>query len=168
MRRLRCAAKARRRLIRAVVALATVAAGFLGLSTCGEESSTPTEAPAPTETATTEAPPTLSSARVEAALKKSLDGTELLALPATLYPEGGGPAQETEVGGGRLNVRSVTCPEDVHLEEGGTFTCEVNAGKQDGSARVTQLDSSGKRLRYRATFESSGVETTVRGRARVK
>ena len=47
-------------------------------------------------------------------------------------------------------VVSVTCPEDVELRKGGTFTCRVKGSKpgEDAIATVTQTDGEG-RVRYR-------------------
>jgi Domain of unknown function (DUF4333) len=47
-------------------------------------------------------------------------------------------------------VVSVTCPDDVKLEKGGTFTCRVKGSKsgEDAVATVTQEDDEG-RVRYR-------------------
>jgi hypothetical protein len=47
-------------------------------------------------------------------------------------------------------VVSVTCPEDVELEKGDTFTCRVKGSRpgEDAIATVTQEDGEG-RVRYR-------------------
>jgi hypothetical protein len=47
-------------------------------------------------------------------------------------------------------VVSVTCPENVELRKGGTFTCRVKGSKtgEDAVATVTQTDDEG-RVRYR-------------------
>jgi hypothetical protein len=89
----------------------------LGVSACGDEDSDePAGGGTPETTATAEEPPTLDAGRVEAELKRNLDGVELFALPATIYPGEGGPPEQSQVGGGRLRVRSVTCPPDVRQE----------------------------------------------------
>jgi hypothetical protein len=47
-------------------------------------------------------------------------------------------------------VVEVTCPEDVELRKGATFTCRVRGSKrgQEAIATVTQVDDEG-RVRYR-------------------
>jgi hypothetical protein len=147
---------------------------FLGFSACGDDDGDEPEASGPQETtATSDEPPTLDAAKVESTLKRNLDGVELFALPATIYPDEGGPPEQSQVGGGRLRVRSVTCPPDVPLERGGTFTCDLDARRgASGTVRMTQLDGSGKKLRFKATIESEAgtgipVETELKGRIRV-
>ena len=46
-------------------------------------------------------------------------------------------------------VVSVTCPDDVELRKGGTFSCRVKGSKpgEDAIATVTQTDDNG-RVRY--------------------
>jgi len=146
----------------------------LGVSACGDEDSDePAGGGTPETTATAEEPPTLDAGRVEAELKRNLDGVELFALPATIYPDEGGPPEQSQVGGGRLRVRSVTCPPDVRQEKGGTFTCEVDArGGASGTVRLTQLNGSGTRLRFKASIESEAeaglpVQTELKGRIRL-
>lgn len=154
-----------------VLALAMPAAG------CGDDDETTTEAePLAAEETTTsqaEAAPTLDAAKVEDALAENLDGVELLGAPATVFPEQGGPGQETEIGGGTLEVKSVTCPEDVTQEKGGEFTCELDGGKQDASVELKQLDDSGSELSFKAKFESPAgpnipVETEIEAEIKLK
>lgn len=149
----------------AIGAAVLVVSVLLVLAGCGEE-----EAPTAEETADTgEEVATLDAAQVESALTKSLDGTELLGAPTTFLPQGGGAPEEGQVGGGRLEVRSVTCPEDIPVERGGEFTCEID-GNQDGSVRLTQLDSSGEKASFKAKFDFQqlGVETTIEGKTKLK
>jgi hypothetical protein len=163
------------RAARAAAASALVVGACLGATGCGEDDSgserdegSQPAAPAPEER------PTVDAARVEAALKKELNGIELFALPVPVYPPGGGAPQQTEVGGGRLKLRSVTCPPDVPLERGGTFTCELDGGDSDGSVELTQLNRQASSLRYKASIEGSGagdgVSTTteLKGKLRVR
>jgi hypothetical protein len=149
----------------------------LGLAACGDDDSaapdetaaTGEEATAPDETAATEEEATtLDAAQVESALTKALDGVELIGAPVTFFPEEGGAPEEQQLGGGRLEIRSVKCPEGEPVEQGGEFTCQIE-GNQDGSVRVTQLDSSGSRASYKAKFdlEQLGVETTVEGKTKL-
>jgi len=155
-------------------AIAIAVAVSICLAACGGDDDSGSE-PAPESggATTQEAAPTLNTARVESALKKELDGVELSALPVPVYPPGGGPPEQSQIGGGRVDVRSVTCPADVPVERGGTFTCDVDAGDNSGSARLRQLNDSGSSLRYKATFEGSdsqgiSTKTTLKGKLRVK
>jgi hypothetical protein len=145
----------------------------LGLAACGDDDSAPSEtaatgeeAPATGTAATGEdEASTLDPARVESALTKTLDGVELVSGPDTFLPLGGGAPEQV----GPLDIRSVTCPEDVPLEEGGEFSCEID-GSQDGSVDVTQLDSSGDRASYKAVFdlEQLGIKTTIEGKTELE
>lgn len=149
----------------------------LGVAACGDDESPPDEtaatgkeATAPDETAATEGEAaTLNAAQVESALTKTLDGVELIGAPVTFFPEEGGAPQEQELGGGRLEIQSVTCPEGEPVEKGGEFTCQIE-GNQDGSVQVTQLDSSGSRASYKAKFDLKqlGVKTTVEGKTNLE
>jgi hypothetical protein len=156
-----------------------VVSGCLGLSACGDDKTAAPGTAAPETARTTETaatprqPPTLNAARVESALRKSLHGIELPAIPTTLYPKGGGAPQQSQLGGGRLKVRSVTCPPAVPLERGGTFTCDVNARHADATVRVKQLNASGSRLSFKASIKSEvaggiPVETELKGRIKLK
>jgi Domain of unknown function (DUF4333) len=127
---------------------------------CGDEDT-------PEETPTVEETPTLDTAAVESALTKALDGTELLGVPGAITAPGAAP-QPTTLGGGRLEVRSLSCPESIPEEQGGTFVCEVDAGKQDGSVRVTQKDATGERLSYKAKIKAPGVTTEIKGETKVR
>lgn len=42
-----------------------------------------------------------------------------------------------------VEIRSVTCPEDVHVEEGATFTCTARVGEGDVEVEVRQSDGEG-------------------------
>ena len=145
----------------------------LGLAACGDDDSaapdetaaTEEQAPGAETAATEQEAATLDAAGVESALTKALDGVELIGAPVTFFPEGGGAPEEQQLGGGRLEIRSVTCPEGVPVEKGGEFSCEIE-GNQDGSVDVTQLDGSGERASYKAVFdlEQLGVKTTIEGK----
>ena len=158
---------------RAGLAAAATAVALMLVGCGGGDDDEPEKPEAPTgTTAAPEAPPTVDATKVEAALKRSLRVISLPALPTTLYPRGGGPPEQQDIGGGRVKVRSVTCPEDVPIEKGEAFDCEMDAGKTTATVRVTQLDNRGKRLRYKATFESEAegipVTTKLSGRITVK
>lgn len=160
--------------VRAIALAVMVVSACLGASGCGGDDSG-SEPDRGSDTGTTpEAPPTLSAARVESAVKKALDGIELFAIPTAVYPSGGGPPQQSQLGGGRLKVRSVTCPPNVPLERGGTFTCELDAGDNDGTVRLRQLKRSGSPLSYKASIEPSDagaglpVKTELKGKIKLK
>ena len=160
---------------RAVGLSLLVGSGCLGLSACGddEETAAPESARTQETAATPKAPPALDAGRVESALRKSLHGVELLAVPTTIYPQGGGAPQQSQLGGGRLKVRSVTCPAAVPLKKGGTFTCDVDAGDTGGTVRLKQLNGSGSRLSYKTSIESDvepgiPVETELKGQIKLK
>jgi hypothetical protein len=154
---------------------ALVISGCVALSGCGEDG-TADRAPATSEAKTTptaKEPATLQTARLESLLKRNLRALPLPAVPATIYPQGGGPPEQTQYGGGHLRVRSVTCPESVPLERGGRFTCDVDARKATGGVRMTQLDDRGRRLRYRASIktEAAGgipVTTNLTGKLKLE
>jgi uncharacterized protein DUF4333 len=111
-----------------------------------------------------EEPPKLAAARVESALIKELDGMKQLSIPLQ-----GAPG--ATLGGGRLEVKSLSCPNDVPVEKGGTFSCKFTGRESGGSqgtvrvkggtVRVTQLDSVGERFRYKAKWAGAGSTTTV-------
>jgi hypothetical protein len=151
-----------------------VASGCLGLSACGgdddsgsaETTRTPETAAAPPK-----ARPVVDTAQVESRLEKILRGVELSALPATIYPKGGGPPEQSQVGGGKLKVRAVTCPSNVPQEVGGTFTCNVDAGRTSASVELKQLNETGTRLRYTTSIESedaTGIPVTTELKGRMK
>ena len=148
-----------------------VAAG-LALSACGGGDN---QASGPTGTGTSpaapKAPATVDATKVEAALKRSFKGISLPAVPTMIYPKGGGPPQQSQIGGGRLKVRSVTCPEDIPARTGGKFSCDIDAGKTSATVQLTQLNSTGTKLRFRATFKSemtAGVTGTTRLNGQIK
>ena len=148
------------------LALLLLAAG-LALSACGGgDKNTAEKSTGTTPTATTpEKPATVDSARVESALKRNFRVISLPAVPTTLYPSGGGAPQPSQLGGGRLKVRSVTCPKDIPAQKGGTFDCDIDAGKTSAAVHLTQLNATGTRLRFKATFKSEvtgGVTSTTR------
>jgi hypothetical protein len=153
-----------------------VVAGCLVVCGCGDgdEATKPEAGQAPDTVAAPKAPPTLDEGKVESALEKSLSGIELPGVPTTIYPKGGGPPTQSQIGGGRLKVRSVSCPPDVPVEKGGTFTCDVDARKNSASVRVKQIDARGRRLSYTAKFKlevEAGiptVETNLHGRIKLK
>ena len=68
----------------------------------------------------------------------------------SMPPIEAGIAREIERDRPGTNVVSVTCPEDVELRKGGTFTCRVRGSRpgEDAIAEVTQVDANG-RVRYR-------------------
>src|SRR5437867_4039338 len=84
-----------------------VVAISVALSACGGGNNK-TQKPAGTTgtTATPKAPPTVNAARVEGALKKNLRVISLPAVPTTIYPKGGGVPQPSQLGGGRIKIRS--------------------------------------------------------------
>jgi uncharacterized protein DUF4333 len=151
-----------------MLACVLVASASLAISACGgdddggdtaaEPEPAAEEAPAPEE------PATLDTKPVEAEFTKMLDGIELGGAPATVYPPGGGAPEEVEFGGGKVEVRSVSCPDDVAVERGESFDCEIELNKGDGSAEVRQLDSEGKKVEYRleVTTTSAGVESETK------
>lgn len=159
---------------KAVASLLVLVATGLGLAACGGGGNTASEkaATAPTTATTTPSKPaTVNAARVESTLKRNFRGIGLPAVPATVYPSGGGPPQQTPIGGGRLKVRSVTCPDNVPAQRGGTFDCDIDAGKTSATVRLTQLNDSGTRLRFKATFKSemtAGVTGTTRIHGQIK
>jgi Domain of unknown function (DUF4333) len=147
--------------------LVLVAAASLALAGCGgddEETTTPAEtadseaAPAPEE------PTTLDTKPVEAQLTKTLDGLELGGAPATIYPPGGGAPEQVQFGGGKVEVKSVSCPDDAPLRKGASFDCEIDLSKGGGSAEVTELDDEGKKVQYKLDVEttSAGVSTETK------
>ncbi len=152
---------------------ALVSSCCLVLSACGgDNNASPGPARAPETTAAPKKPPTVNAARVESALLRNLRVLPLPAAPATLYPKGGGPPQQSQVGGGRLKVRSVTCPRGVPLQKGGTFSCDVAARGAGASVRVKQLDATGHRLGYTARVKSQAtgipVVTRLHGKIKIK
>ncbi|HEX6117503.1 MAG TPA: hypothetical protein VFY99_10410 [Solirubrobacterales bacterium] len=146
------------------------ATGALALSACGgnddsDESDTAADTGTASEAAPApEEPPTLDTQSVEAELEQTVDGIELGGAPATIYPPGGGAPEQVEFGGGKVEVKSVICPDDVPLNTGESFDCEIDLNKGDGSAEVTELDSEGKRVEYRLNVEttSAGVSTETK------
>lgn len=116
-----------------------------------------------------EQPVSLDTARVERALTQNLDGVELGGVPVEIFDEPGGTPEQGELGGGQIDVRSVKCPADVPMEEGETFTCNID-GSPKGTVRVTQLDADGKRVGFEAKFSQPdvGVDTTIEGKTRVR
>lgn len=146
---------------------ATVALGSCG----GDDGEEPTE-PAAQDTTPTqpEEAATVDAAAVEKQLKRNLKGISMPALPVPVYPPGGGPPDQTQLGGGKVKVRSVSCPGDIPAEKGYTFTCDVDAGKTDASVRLTELNDSGTKLRFKATLKSEiegGVTETTRLRGNI-
>ena len=152
------------------LAVAIVAAALMLAACGGGDEKTTAPAAEDTPAKAPEPPPTVDTEAVERELKKTLHGISLSALPVPVYPPGGGPPKQTELGGGKVKVRSVTCPKDVPAEKGGTFTCDVNAAKTEASVRLTQLNGSGTKLRFKATLESemtTGVTQTTRLRGTI-
>ena len=149
-----------------------VTAAALLLTACGGDdggNAASESTAADTTTKAPEQPPVVDANAVEKQLKKNLKGISSPALPVPVYPPGGGPPTQTQLGGGKIKVRSVSCPEDIPAEKGGTFTCEVNAGKADATVKLTQLNDAGTKLRFRATLksESNGVTSTTRLRGTI-
>ena len=156
--------------MRSTVALVATAVALV-LAACGGDDGETTK-PAAEGQATTkpEQPPTVDSAAVEKKLKQTLKGISMPAIPVPVYPPGGGPPEQSELGGGKVKVRSVSCPEDIPAEKGGAFTCEIDAGKTEATARLTQLNNSGTKLRFKTTLKSEtaeGVTQTTRLRGTI-
>ena len=143
-------------------------AGCLALAGCGGDDdggeTTATPEASSEEAAAPEEPATLDTAAVEDEFEKMLDGLELGGAPATIYPPGGGPPEEISYGGGKVEVKSVSCPDDVPLSKGESFDCEIDLSKGGGSAEVTELDDEGKQVSYKldVTTEGCGVETETK------
>ena len=158
------------RATRSTVALVSVAVALVlaGCGGDGEETAKPT---AEGQTTTKpEQPVTVDSAAVEKQLKRNLKGISMPAIPVPVYPPGGGPPEQSELGGGKIKVRSVTCPQDIRAEKGGTFVCDIDAGKTESTARLTQLNDSGTKLRFKASLKSEaagGVTQTTRLRGTI-
>jgi hypothetical protein len=152
------------------VALAATAVATV-LSACGGDGEETTKPAAEEQPATRPAQPaTVDSAAVEKQLKRNLKGISMPAIPVPVYPPGGGPPEQSQLGGGKIKVRSVTCPEDIPAEKGSAFTCDIDAGKTEATARLTELNNSGTKLRFKATLKSEvagGVTETTRLRGTI-
>lgn len=155
-----------RRRWRRIGAAALATAVALSPVACGGDDEQETTAPAAEEAPARapEPPATVDADAVERQLKKNLHGIEQSALPVPVYPPGGGPPEQSQIGGGKVRVRSVSCPEDIPAEKGGKFSCDIDARKTQATVNLTQLNDSGTKLRFKATLESegSGVTTTTR------
>ena len=149
------------------------ALALAGCGNGGNQAQKPAGTTPGTTTPTTTQPKqaTVNANKVEATLKRSFRGLSAPALPATIYPRGGGAPQQSQYGGGRIKVRSVTCPDGVPLQKGRSFSCQVDVAKGTGGVRLTQLDGSGSKMRFKATFKSevmTGVTATTRIRGQIK
>lgn len=153
----------------ALLALAVIAGA--GLSACGDDDGdgggTPQadtgKPPDTAEQPATGAP--LDTDEVESQLKASLSGSTV-----AVGPEG-------RPGEGGLKADSVTCPSEIEKREGQTFQCKVRGTNQDpllgkvkqsGTVDVTQDDSQGRKLSYKATLEGEGLKTEQEGDLRLK
>ena len=163
--------------VKCAIGLLLLISGGIVLSACGgsqpaaredsatQESTTPTKPPVSTREGTTPRKlPTLNTAQIESALKKNLHGLELPAITGTFSPSGGGSSQPVQIGGGRLTIRSVTCPPSVPQKKGQTLTCRVRTGKGFAMVRLRQLDGTGTRL----SFKASGATWSVNGQIKLK
>jgi len=149
-------------------------AGALVLAGCGDDDDDSAEpAKAPETAQAPPKPPTVDDAQLESQLKKTLSVLQLPALPTMIYPRGGGPPEQSQIGGGRIKVRSVTCPPSVPLEKGRKFDCDVVVRKATASVTLKQLNAKGTSMSYTATVESEVTEgipvtTKLRGRLKLK
>ena len=80
---------------------------------------------------------------------------------ATTTGTGSGPAVETALTDAGFGISSVTCPEDVPLEEGDTFDCDFTVDSGDSGTMSVTVDSADEdtaTLSYEGEAGSTKVE----------